>query len=192
MIIKHNREKLLNLITYFVQKTKHCGKTKLFKLLFFADFRAFKEIGISITGLDYYTWPKGPAPIDLHNEFKAPSDDFQKTFSVAKLDNSDRLNIKPKQGIKFNDKYFNKKELEIIDVLACVYRDATAAQMVEVTHLRNSPWDKTRKEKGMNRKIEYKLALDSDKESLTIVEQDEIRKENEAMDSILSLCAKAK
>ena len=32
MLIDHTREKLLNLIAYFVKNTQKCGKTKLFKL----------------------------------------------------------------------------------------------------------------------------------------------------------------
>ena len=38
MIIDHHREKLIDAIIYFVLNTKYCGKTKLFKLLYFLDF----------------------------------------------------------------------------------------------------------------------------------------------------------
>lgn len=192
MVIKHNREKLFNLIIYFARKTKHCGITKLFKLLFFADFKAFKETGVSVTGLNYYTWPKGPAPVELHNEFKTPSPDFQKTFSVTKLDPGDRLNIQPKHGVKFDSSYFSKKELQIIEQLAYIYADVYAKDIVEITHLKNSPWDRTVKEKGMNKLIDYKLAFDSDKDSLSPGQYEEISETQQIMDSILSRCKKAK
>ncbi len=192
MIINHNREKLLNLIIYFVKNTKYCGKTKLFKLLFFADFKCFKETGSSITGLKYLTWPNGPAPIELANEFKKPAEDFQKIFSVAKLDNSDRLNIAPRRGIKFDDKHFMKKELEIIKYIAYIYKDAYAKDIVEVSHLKNSPWRKTLETKGENKLIDYMLAFDNGKESLTLEQYEEIKETNEAMDAILSICAKEK
>ena len=47
MIITHHREKLINAIIYFANNTKRCGKTKLLKLLYFLDFRHFKQTGKS-------------------------------------------------------------------------------------------------------------------------------------------------
>ena len=34
MLIIHNREKLINAAIYFAEKTRHCGKIKLIKLLY--------------------------------------------------------------------------------------------------------------------------------------------------------------
>ncbi len=192
MIINHNRDKLLNLIVYFDKNTKRCGKTKLFKLLFFSDFQSFKETGKSITGLKYFTWPHGPAPVELASEFKKPSEDFQKSFSVTKSDNSDRLNIIPRKDIKFDDKHFTKKELAIISNIAYIYKEASGGDMEEVSHLKNSPWKKTLDSKGENKFIDYLLALDNDKSSLTIEQYREIKEANDAMDTILALCAEAK
>jgi hypothetical protein len=33
MLISRDREKLVHAIVYFARNTRHCGKTKLFKLL---------------------------------------------------------------------------------------------------------------------------------------------------------------
>ena len=49
MPIYHHREKLLNAIVYFANHTKSCGKTKLYKLLYYLDFTHFKETGIEGT-----------------------------------------------------------------------------------------------------------------------------------------------
>lgn len=190
MIINHNREKLFNLIAYFVTKTKYCGITKLFKLLFFADFKSFKELGQSMTGLSYYTWDKGPAPVELFHEFKNPPTDFKNSFSVVKLEDSERLDIKPK--IHFNPAIFNKKEIQILEQLALIYEEAYAKDMVEITHLKNSPWDKTLKMKGKNMPIDYMLAFDGEKEALSAEQYDEIRETQRMMVSILSKCKKAK
>ncbi len=56
MLIEHDRAKLLNSIIYFLSNTKSCGKTKLFKLLYYLDFMHFRETGRSVTNLDYYAW----------------------------------------------------------------------------------------------------------------------------------------
>ncbi len=47
-----------------------------------------------------------------------------------------------------------------MDDLIFIYKNATPSQMTEITHLKNSPWSKTKKEKGMNSEIDYALSID--------------------------------
>ena len=49
-------------------------------------------------------------------------------------------------------------------------RDALAKNMVEVTHLPGAPWDKTMKEKGPGKQIDYLLAIDGSKGALSLEE----------------------
>lgn len=44
--------------------------------------------------------------------------------------------------------------------IAFIFEGMIADQMVEITHLHNEPWDKTLKEKGEDREIDYLLAVD--------------------------------
>lgn len=192
MILDHSREKLLNLIIYFIKHTKYCYKTKLFKLLYLADFECFKQSGRSITGLKYYAWPKGPVPVQLFNELEKPPEDLKKMFSITKFEDSETLNIKPKYGIKFDDKHFNKLELEIIKKMAYIYKEIQSNDITEITHLKNCPWDKTKHEKGMQKLIDYLLAFDDSKESLTIEKYRQYEHERNEITSILSLCNKEK
>ena len=67
--------------------------------------------------------------------------------------------------------------------LAFIFLEARAEAMVEVTHLKGLPWDRTLKSKGLNAKIDYMLALDGvkgqlDEEELKhrIEEREELRK----------------
>ncbi len=53
--------KLFSSILYFCNKSETV-KTKLNKLLFFSDFKHFKEYSVSITGSRYAHLPYGPAP----------------------------------------------------------------------------------------------------------------------------------
>lgn len=57
---KLNLEKLYNAILFFCKEG--VLKTKLNKLLFYADFKHYKEYAISITGARYAHVPFGPAP----------------------------------------------------------------------------------------------------------------------------------
>lgn len=163
MIISHNREKLFNMIIFFVNNTNKCFKTKLFKLLYNADFIHFKETGRSISGLDYVAWKWGPVPSDLWQEFKVPKEDFKKYIQLVGNEKSCR--IIPKT--KFNDKYFSTRELRILENVSFIFKEAETDLMIESTHLKNHPWDRTVKTKGDGAKIDYLLAFDGDKDSLT-------------------------
>ena len=59
--------------------------------------------------------------------------------------------------------------------------DAKANDMIEVTHLKNEPWDRTLKEKGEFQKIDYLLAIDSEIASLSYNEAKERMKERSEM-----------
>jgi len=54
-------DKLINAFLFFCHSSP-IVKTKMNKLLFYADFKHFKEYGISITGSRYAHLPYGPAP----------------------------------------------------------------------------------------------------------------------------------
>ena len=56
-----NFNKFINLIKFFTYE-KPVYKSKLMKLLFYADFKSFKETNQSITGLKYTHLPFGPVP----------------------------------------------------------------------------------------------------------------------------------
>ena len=166
MLIEHSREKRLNLIGYFAKHTRNCGKTKLFKLLFYADFRHFQETGRPITGLFYSVWPKGPVPVELFEELKSPEEDFRTTFAVAKFDESERLNIVPKRTFKFQAEYFSPRELRIVEDVAFTFKNATAKQMVLATHFPNDPWERAKSQFGMWKPIPYEFSFSSSPRSL--------------------------
>ena len=165
------RKKLLNAIVYFAQNTKVCHKLKLMKLLYYLDFWHFKETGKSVTGLTYKAWEKGPVPPNIYHEvepLKNPPD-LQEYVFVESLEFENKegryLHFQPKKP--FNEKIFTRRELEILDRVALVFRDARAQDMTDSTHLKNSPWSKTLKEKGDSAQIDYMLALDDDEKSLS-------------------------
>jgi len=159
MIVTHHREKLINAIIYFASHSKYCGKTKLLKLLYFLDFSHFKQTGKSVTGLDYFAWEMGPVPKDLFEELTD--------------------NMKPKK--KFDSQYFSKKEMKLLEDLAFIFEDAKADTMVESTHLKNEPWDRTLEKKGEFKKIDYMLAIDSDMVSMPYDEAKERVQERSEM-----------
>ena len=170
MIITHQREKLLNAIVYFAKHTKLCGKTKLLKLLYFLDFCHFKQTGKSVTGLTYFTWEKGPVPKELFEELSGRiKSGLRGWISVVQSD--DFQKIVPKKN--FSDEYFTNREKGLLEEISFIFKDARAEDMVEVTHLKNQPWQKTLKEKGQWKAIDYLLAIDDAEDSLSYAEAQE-------------------
>ena len=83
MLISRNREKLINAIVYFAANTQHCGKVKLFKLLYLLDFAHFRETGRGVTGLDYRAWKMGPVPLDLMQEWDQLEPDMARAIDIV-------------------------------------------------------------------------------------------------------------
>jgi len=182
MIVTHHREKLINAIIYFADKTKYCGKTKLLKLLYFLDFSHFKQSGKSVTGLEYYAWKMGPVPKNLFDELSGSMQPDMKMAIHDLPDEEGFQQIRPKK--KFDSKYFSTKELKLLEDISFMFQDTKADAMVESTHLRNEPWDRTLREKGEFKKIDYMLAIDSDIISLSYDEVRERMKERSEMYNI--------
>ena len=158
MIVEHTQEKLQNAVIYFLKHTKYCGKTKLVKLLYYLDFYHFKEIGASVTGLEYKAYEFGPYPEAFGIAFdrKEPA-----ILEYLSIENTERFTkIQPLK--KFDRKYFSKREIRILEKVAYIFRDAKAQDIVETTHLKNEPWHTTLQEKGMRQVIDYFLALEND------------------------------
>ena len=62
---KRKDDRFRELVLYVARETEsdpRCGRTKLYKILFYADFWAFSKLGHSITGEEYQKLKNGPAP----------------------------------------------------------------------------------------------------------------------------------
>lgn len=140
MLIDRHREKLINAIIFFAVNTHACGKTKLFKLLYFLDFEHFKQTGRSVTGLFYFAWPKGPVPVALQDEIKSPRDDMRMHVVFESVSVKKGTMEVPRPVKEFNPSHFSERELRIMRQLAVEHQDALADQMIEATHLENRPW----------------------------------------------------
>ncbi len=163
-MIDDSREKLINMMIFFLKETNFCAKTKLFKLLSFSDFLHFKKEGKSISGLEYYAWDMGAVPKQLDAEFKNPPKDLSEYFYIPKKEGKNIFKIKGKK--RFYNGCFTPNEVSILKQMAFIYKKANAKDMVEVSHLKNQPWFTTYHNVGKYAKIDYFLALDDTEESL--------------------------
>ncbi|MBN1573017.1 MAG: SocA family protein [Deltaproteobacteria bacterium] len=166
-IIDKRKEKRINAFLYFCRHTNErvLFQTKMYKLLFFLDFMNFKEVGKPVTDLEYYAWDKGPVPKKLYNEINkgtAPKEILLSIIPIKDDETGERIGIKCKTNIKPNLKVFSRRELKLLEDLAYIFKDAKSEEIVEITHLKNEPWNKTKRTLGMYKLIDYTLALDND------------------------------
>lgn len=163
MLLTHEREKLINAIIYFAQHTKHLGKIKLFKLLYLLDFEHFRTTGRGVTGLDYHAWKYGPVPVALDQEWEEPEADLAAAITIQPEKIIDYVRETVVHQVAFDDSYFSKRELRIMEGLANKYRDELSHKMIDVTHAENGAWAKVwNAGQGFDQRIAYTLAIADD------------------------------
>lgn len=173
MLITHEREKLINTIIYFSQNTKCCGKTKLFKLLYFLDFEHFKVTGRSVTGLSYHAWKMGPVPQELFDEIESPEPDMAEALRISEIPTQrgrPMLTFNPTRA--FSREHFTSREMRLLESLAKEYYYTSTDDMIEATHLENQPWHRVYEVEGNKFgeiPYEYVLRADEKEEMLRVV-----------------------
>lgn len=126
-------ERIQNVVLYFASKTKPF-KTKMNKLLFYADFYHYKKTGFSITGLRYQAIQKGPVPKNYDWIF---DNSMEKKLVKIKLhDYGDYMGeqIFPTGEKEFDEELFKASELNAMQVVASEFRAATVNDIVNTSH----------------------------------------------------------
>ncbi|UCZ53724.1 DUF4065 domain-containing protein [Bacillus shivajii] len=122
--------KFINMILFFTQNSVQ--KTKLMKLLFYADFFNYKRNMISISGMPYVRLPYGPVPKDHDlllstiekNEFIDIDYDFINEYTF--------INIKAQQ--EFDPSVFNEEETNILHSINEFFKDYGSVAISNYSH----------------------------------------------------------
>lgn len=149
-------EKFTEMVIFFSEQLKPY-KTKLNKLLFYADFLMFKQTCFSISGVRYNAINMGPVPhnfqsvfeylankyaIDIYyNEF--PNGGFGEKF----LARSDR---------PFNASLFSEQELTVLQKVATTFEKTSTNEIIELSHLEKA-WKENEQTKNV---ISYEYAFE--------------------------------
>jgi len=151
-----NFEKFTEMIVFFSEKTEPF-KTKMNKLLFYADFMMFKQSCFSISGVRYRAIEMGPVP-----------NNFQSIFEY--LENNNFIDIrytqfpqgytgeqfKARKEKPFNQALFSETEIAVLNKVAEVFKESSTNNIIETSHLEEA-WKMNVKEKNV---ISYKYAFD--------------------------------
>lgn len=132
---KPNLEKFVEMIVFFAQKIP-CFKTKMNKLLFYADFSYFKYFGNSISGVKYKAINFGPVPNMFETIFENLSEnDVIDIFYEDKADGIRVEKLIGREDRPFNSEVFTKEELVTLENIASQFKDISTNGIVEISHL---------------------------------------------------------
>ena len=144
------------MVVYFSDKLSPF-KTKMNKLLFYADFLMFKQSCFSISGMRYKAIEMGPVPINFQSIFeylanKDEIDIFTTEFPQGYIGEQ----FKSKNDRPFRAELFSENELNVLEKVATVFKPTSTNEMIELSHLEEA-WKKNEKNKSV---ISYEYAFD--------------------------------
>jgi putative zinc finger/helix-turn-helix YgiT family protein len=129
---KFDINKLFNTILFFCMNSE-VVKTKLNKLLFYADFKHFKEYTVSITGARYAHLPYGPAP-DGYPFILAALEEEEKTIVVEERSFGSYLGEVLIARKSTDISVFLTSELKILSMVKEMFGEVTAKQLSDRSH----------------------------------------------------------
>jgi uncharacterized phage-associated protein len=144
------------MVVYFSDKLSPF-KTKMNKLLFYADFLMFKQSCFSISGVRYKAIDMGPVPNNFQSIFEYLANKDEIDIYTTEFPNGyTGEQFKARKDRKFNAELFTENELETLEKVATVFKETSTSDIIELSHLEEA-WKKNAKEKSV---ISYEYAFE--------------------------------
>lgn len=149
-------KKFSEMIVFFTEKLEP-WKTKLNKLLFYADFIMYQQTGFSMSGVQYRAIPMGPVPNNFNSifEYLANKDELDIYYSNF-ADGGIGEQFKPNPKKTFNNKLFTETELQILESVAERFKNTSTHEIIEISH-KEKAWIDNYEEKKL---IDYKYSFE--------------------------------
>ena len=149
-------EKFTEMIIYFTEKLKPY-KTKLNKLLFYADFIMYQRSGVSMSGMRYAAIQMGPVPdkYDTIYDYLARKDDFD-IIQTLFPDGGTGDKFKPNSNREFNHDLFSPAELSVLAEVAKKFKITSTKDIIDISH-KEKGWIMNKDTNGI---IDYKYGFD--------------------------------
>ncbi|MFW0717791.1 type II toxin-antitoxin system antitoxin SocA domain-containing protein [Pedobacter sp. N23S346] len=125
-------EKISEVISYFGKKGIELYKTKLNKLLFYADFLSYKRTAYSITGITYKAIPYGPVPSEYDKLFIKLCDDGK--IDIETIQFKDGNFGEKIKAVQNNDVTLSDTEQEILSEVVKFFQNSNTKQIVDISH----------------------------------------------------------
>jgi len=141
LVVDNNRRKLIESMLFFTSAIKNCGKTRLFKLLWFFDEAYVKQTGSVATGSQWLAFPQGPVPGELIDEWGGFGSDINEAFEFRLTDvGKERLAecLVPQRPPDLS--IFTRREIQILNDVLSKYRDISGEALSKITHDKDGSW----------------------------------------------------
>ncbi len=151
-----NMEKIKEMVFYFAEKLKPY-KTKLNKLLFYADFLTFKQTGYSISGGKYRAIAMGPVPNNFDGLFEYLSNKEVININYMDFQSGDTgEQFLPFPGRQFNFGLFTEAERSVLEHVAARFKNTSTKKMIDISH-KEKAWIDNKDDKKI---IDYQYSFE--------------------------------
>jgi hypothetical protein len=130
-----NQEKLRELILHIAWRSQDdptFGAVKLNKILYYADFYAYRKLGASITGAEYQKLPDGPAPRQFLPTRATLLADRSIQLEYVQRFNFVQQRVVPRREPDY--KHFTKEEIEVVNEVIDALRGKSARDVSDMSH----------------------------------------------------------
>jgi uncharacterized phage-associated protein len=142
---KYQIDKLGNALIYLSNNVGDFGKTKALKLLFLLEEKSVKEFGVPFFGFDFEVWQFGPVVSPIYNDLNSRDIPLLKQYIQRVEANTDEFEA----IAEFNDDEFSNNDIFILNEVVKFSRNKTAADLVAITHGKDSLWLKAAEENSL-------------------------------------------
>ncbi len=154
-------EKLSEMVVFFAE-TLAPWKTKLNKLLFYADFLHFKTTGYSISGTRYYAIPMGPVPNNFNSIFEWIEKKGYVTIEKTEFHNGGTgEKFLPSEDHKLHETMFSAEELNTLKAVASTFSHVSTQDIVKISHEEKAWIDNINAENHMISYLKYGFVLNA-------------------------------
>lgn len=143
--------KLKNTILYFIEKFNGVFVTQMNKLLFYADFLAYRSRGLGLTGLVFKAVPYGPVP-ERWDRVYSLVDDIEQMPIESKNGNS---GTKLVSALEFDEASLSEEELSCLAKVYETFKNETPSTISEISHQEAAWLDNI----GSHGRIDYDYAF---------------------------------
>lgn len=149
-------EKFTEMVVFFSEQMEPF-KTKMNKLLFFADFLMFKKTCFSISGVRYKAINMGPVPGNFNSVFEYLSNSGEIDIHYTQFPQGYLgEQFKARKERPFNQKIFLEEEIKILHLVADRFRNISTNDIIGISHLEEA-WKQNHPDK---KDISYKYAFE--------------------------------
>lgn len=151
-----NFDKFSEMVIFFAERMEPF-KTKLNKLLFFADFLMFKQSCFSISGVRYKAIQLGPVPNNFNSIYEYLANNQIIDINYTNYPNGySGEQFKAKKERPFDETKFTEAELQLLEEVSQRFKEVSTTEIIEISHLEEA-WKQNQNDKKV---ISYRFAFE--------------------------------